>query len=310
MTLGRDVISCREPFMRWKTALHSVSYAGVWPGQTRLSLEAFLEKAKALGYDGVMLMAKRPHLSVLDYDEAARRRLRDKIQSVGLAVACLAGYTDFCLGSQRPEIPTREMQILYVTELARLARDLDCSLIRVFTGYAGPGVSLDQSWGWCVESLRECARRAAQFGVTIGVQNHHDTAVHHASLRDLLDDVAEPNCKTMFDAWAPALQGCDLVEAVGAMAPHVVHTTVADYVRRPRFTYVSPLVNYVRETDAIRAVPMGEGFIDYRAFFGALAKAGFDGYVAYEMCSPLRGGGSEANLDRCATQFLEFMAAV
>lgn len=294
--------------MRWKTALHSVSYAGVWPGQTRLSLEAFLEKARALGYDGVMLMAKRPHLSVLDYDEAARRRLRDKIQSLGLTVACLAGYTDFCLGSGRPDIPAREMQVLYVSELARLARDLDCSLIRVFTGYGGPDVSLDQSWGWCVESLRECSRRAAGFGVTVGIQNHHDTAVHHASLRDLLDDVAEPNCKAMFDAWAPALQGCDLVEAVDAMAPRIVHTTVADYVRRPRYTYVPPLVNYVRETDAIRAVPMGEGFIDYRTFFGALAKTAFDGYVAYEMCSVLRGGGSEANLDRCARQFLEFMA--
>lgn len=293
--------------MRWKTALHSISYAGVWPGQTRLSLDLFLEKAKSLGYDGVMLMAKRPHLSVLDFDDAARRRLRDKLESLELTVPCLAGYTDLCLGSEHPEIPTREMQVLYVTELARLAKDINCPLIRVFTGYSYSGVGYDQSWIGCVEALRECSRRAADFGVTIGVQNHHDTAVHHESLRDLLEEIAEPNCKAMFDAWSPALQGCDLVEAARQMAPYMVHTTVADYVRRPRYAYVPSLVNYVRETDAIRAVPMGAGFIDYRSFFRTLAEAGYTGSVAYEMCSPLRGGGSEANLDRCAKQFLDFL---
>jgi len=296
--------------MRWKTALHSVSYAGFWHGQARLALDAFLEKAASLGYDGVMLMAKRPHLSILDFDADARRRLKDKLASLGLVPVCLAGYTDFCIGNEHPEIPTREMQILYVSELARLARDIGSSMIRVFTGYGGTGATFDQNWNWCVEALRECSRRAAEFGVTVGVQNHHDTAVHHESLCDLLDDIAEPNCQAMFDAWAPALQGCELAQGVRRMGPRIVHTTVADYVRRPRYTYVPPLVNYSREPDAIRAVPMGEGFIDYRGFFRALAECGYSGYVAYEMCSPLRGGGSEANLDHCARQFLEYMAHV
>jgi hypothetical protein len=31
--------------------------------------------------------------------------------------------------------------------------------------------------------------------------------------------------------------------------------------------------------------------------------------VAYEMCSPLRGGGGLENLDRYAAKFLEFMRA-
>lgn len=56
--------------MPWKTALHSIGYSGLWPGQIRLPLDAFLDKAKALGYDGVMLMAKRPHLSVRDFAAA------------------------------------------------------------------------------------------------------------------------------------------------------------------------------------------------------------------------------------------------
>jgi sugar phosphate isomerase/epimerase len=294
--------------MPWKTALHSVSYAGLW-GQARLSLDDFLARARALGFAAVMLMAKRPHLSVLDCDTAARKALRQRLDQLGLTVACLAGYNDFGLGADRPDIPTREMQTLYIRELCRLARDLDCGLVRIFTGYPSTGVAFAQHWDGCVAALRECARLAAGFGVTLGVQNHHDTAAHYESLFDLLKEVAEPNCKAMFDAWAPALQGTDLAAAVTKLAPYIVHTTVADYVRRPRFRYDAALVNYLPEPPAVRAVPLGEGFIDYRTFFRALREVGFDGYVAYEMCSPLAGGGSEANLDACARRFGEFMAA-
>jgi sugar phosphate isomerase/epimerase len=290
-----------------KLALHSVSYAGVWPGQARLALPDFLQHARDLGFDAVMLMAKRPHLSILDNDSEARKRLRRQLEQLGLQVACLAGYTDFCMGGDRPDIPTREIQVLYVRELSRLARELDCGLVRVFTGFDYPGLALDQQWSWCVSSLRECAQHAGEFGVTVGVQNHHDIAVHPESLFDLLEEIGEPNCKAMFDAWAPALQGADLVAAVRKLAPYIVHTTVADYVRRPRFRYQPSLVNYVRNTDAVRAVPMGEGFIDYRGFFQALREIGYQGYVAYEMCSPLRGGGGVENLDRCARQFIEYM---
>jgi sugar phosphate isomerase/epimerase len=194
------------------------------------------------------------------------------------------------------------MQIHYVRELSRLAR--------VFTSYPSPGASCDALWRGSVTCLRECALHAAEFGVTLGVQNHHDLAVHHESLAELLDEVGQPNCRAMFDAWALALQGADPTEAVRAMGPRIAHTTVADYVRLPRFRYDPGLINYVAETPAVRAVPLGEGFIDYRRFFGALREAGYAGYVAYEMCSPLRGGGGLENLDRCARRFLEYLAAL
>jgi sugar phosphate isomerase/epimerase len=290
-----------------KTALHSVSYAGVWPGQARLDLTDFVEHASQLGFDAVMLMAKRPHLSPLDHDAEACKRLRHQLDRLGLEVACLAGYNDFCLGSDRPDIPTREQQTLYVRELCRMAHELNCPLVRIFTGFDYAGLSYDQQWTWCVSNLRDCARQAARFGVTLAVQNHHDLACHYESLFDLLMEVAEPNCKAAFDAWAPALQDTDPAAGARKLAPYLVHTTVADYVRRPRFRYLPALVNYSRESEVIRAVPMGEGFIDYRSFFSTLRDIGYQGAVAYEMCSYLRGGGSEENLNRYARRFLEYM---
>ncbi len=296
--------------MAFLPVLHSVSYAGLWPGQARLSLDEFLDKAAALGFGGVMLMAKRPHLSVLDYGPRECARLRERLARLGLRCAVIAGYNNFSADLEHPDIPQREIQIHYVAELARLARDLGAPVVRIFTAYEPPAAPYAALWRAAVETLRECARRAADFGVTLGVQNHHDLAVHYESQADLICAVNEPNCRAIFDAWAPALQGVDLAAAARRMAPLTCHTTAADYQRRPRFRYHPALVNYEPLTPSVQAVPMGEGFIDYRAFLRALREGGYDGPVAYEMCSPLLGGGEIDNLDRCARRFLEFLGSL
>jgi sugar phosphate isomerase/epimerase len=137
------------------------------------------------------------------------------------------------------------------------------------------------------------------------LQNHHDVGVSVDAYVELLDEVDHPNLRAMFDPWAPALHGDDLRAAARRLAPRMVQTTLADYVRLPRFVYRPELVNYERqEPAAVRAVPLGEGFLDLPGFFAGLREGGFDGYVAYEMCSPVRGGGSEANLDRTAAASL------
>ena len=94
-----------------KTCLHSVSYAGFWRGQAFLTVDEFLEKAKELGFDGVMLMAKRPHVSPFDYDEKARKALRKKIEGLGLELVCLAGYTDSISVTLNPYKPGRNLLI-------------------------------------------------------------------------------------------------------------------------------------------------------------------------------------------------------
>jgi sugar phosphate isomerase/epimerase len=288
--------------------LHSVSYSGSW-GQHALSVEEFVDKAAELGYDGVMLMAKRPHLSVLDWHTEPRRLLRERLESRGLRTVCIAGYTNFTADLEHGDIPHREIQISHVSDLAEMAHDLGGTLVRVFTGYESQSATPHAQWKMIVEALRECSRRAAQFGVTIGVQNHHDLACGFESLNDLILEVDEANCRAMFDAWAPALHGADLAAAAARLAPRTVHTTVANYQIRPRYKYLPTLVNYEKQTPEIRAVPIDEGFIDYAAFLSAMEAGGYCGAVAYEMCSPLHGGGSVENLDCYARKFLDFMRA-
>lgn len=289
-----------------RTALFSVGYAGLW-GQASLSLCEVVDKAAALGYEGVMVAGKRPHLSPLDATPDVLARVEDALARTGLRCDAIAAYTDFAGGSAA-EVPYAEMQVAYVESLSRLAARLGCGIVRVFTAYEPPGASVGTLWPRVVAALRECCDRAAEHGVTIAVQNHHDLAVHTDALLELLADIDRPNCKLGFDAWSPALRGEDLYESARRAAPHTVLTTNADYVRLPRFRYHPGAVNYQPAgPDLVRAVPFGDGFIDYPAFFRGLLDGGFDGVAAYEMCSPLRGGGSVANLDRCAARYLAWM---
>lgn len=286
--------------------LFSVSYSGSW-GQETLSLEQFIDRAADLGYEGVMLGGKRPHLSVLDWEPRERARLRSQIEQRGLRKVCVGAYTNFTADLEHADIPQREFQIHYVAALAEFARDLGGDLVRVFTGYEDPAAEYSRQWKLVVESLRECARRAADFGVTLGVQNHHDLGTAWQSQYDLIREIDEPNCKAVFDAWAPALHGADLAAAAQKMAPLTVQTIVANYQFRPRFRYDPAIINFIEQRPALSAVPVDEGFIDYAAFLEALYQGGFRGNIVYEMCSPLRDGNGRESLDEYARRFLEFV---
>jgi sugar phosphate isomerase/epimerase len=219
----------------------------------------------------------------------------------------VAGYTNFTADADHPEAPMREIQVAYVAELARLASDIGAPIVRVFTGYERDDVPFGTQWDWCVTALRECAVRADSYGVSIAIQNHHDIAVTAADLVDLIQEIHHPRCGAAFDAWAPALQGLNVERETERIAPYVIHTTVADYELRPRFGYRGGLVNYQRRQDRTVAVPVGQGVVDYAGFLGVLRSHGYEGYVAYEMCSELVGGGGMDRLDRCARGFLDFM---
>jgi len=293
-----------------RPALHSIGYAGLWRGQAFLSVDDFLVKAKQLGYDAVALMAKRPHVSPFDYDDNARKALRQKMERLGLKLAFLAGYTDFTVGMERQGIPYVEMQAVYVRELAKLAHDLGTDMVRIFTGYEQTGIPYETQYGAVLEGLKMAGREAARYGVTLAVQNHHDIALHHDAMYWLLKEVNMPNVMAGWDAWSPTMEGQtqeQIRAGVRKMQPFIVNTIAADYVKLPRFKYEPGLTNYAPQETVMRAVPMGKGVVDYKTFFGALKEIGYHGYITYEMCSILDGGGSIENLDRTARAFLEYM---
>lgn len=293
-----------------KTCLHSIGYSGLWRGQAFLTVDEFLLKAKELGYDGVMLMAKRPHLSPLDYDKEARARLRKRIEDLGLKLVGLAGYSDFTAGMDKPGIPHTEMQAAYLGQVAELASDLGTNMVRIFTGYERSGIPYDRQYATVVEGIALAAKEAQKYGITLVVQNHHDIAIHHDAMFWMLKEIGLPNVMAGWDAWSPTLEGLspeEIRQGVLKMKPFIVNTILADYVPLPRYNYDNTITNYSPARPVMRAVPVGEGMIDYRTFIEALKDIGYQGYLVYEMCEVLEGGGSIENLDAAAKKFLEYV---
>ena len=212
-----------------------------------LDVIPFLRKAAALGYRAVELGGKRPHLSSLDYrDRAKLDAVRDEAARLNLEIATIAGYTDFTAGRSTTDIPLVEMQIAYVDDLARMAAFLGAKVVRVFSGYSPTTEHYQSDWRKCVDALRQAADRAAEHSVTLGLQNHHDVGIAVEAYEELLDEVHHPHLKAMFDPWSVALTGGDLRASAERLAPRMVQTTLADYVRQERFAYDPAIVNYRR----------------------------------------------------------------
>jgi len=201
-----------------KPILFTVSYGGYW-GQTRLSLEDSIRKAKELGYSGVEVMGKRPHLSVVDCTLQDAKELRRLADDLGVEIATLAAYTNFTGGLESREVPFVEMQLAYLKRMAELGETLGAKIMRIFTGYFTDRLPYLAQWNLCVDAVREAAGIAAQHGITLGVQNHHDIGVSAESYEDFLDQVDHPNCKAMFDAWSIALHDSDLYYWARKLAP-------------------------------------------------------------------------------------------
>jgi sugar phosphate isomerase/epimerase len=233
--------------------------------------------------------------------------VQSALRQANVTCDVIAGYTNLAPG-RAAEVPDAEFQIAYIESLARIADKVGAKIVRIFTAYETDGTDPSALWRRVVTIVREMCERAAAHGVTIAIQNHHDLALDTDALLELLAEIDRPNCHLGFDAWSPALRGEDLYAAAKKAAPHTVITTNADYVRIPRYRYRPELVNYERVTpDFAQAVPFGTGFIDYAAFFRGLREGGFNGIATYEICSPIRGGGTLENLDDCARCYLVWM---
>ncbi len=99
-----------------------------------LTVDDFLRKAVELEFARVALVAKRPHVSPLDYSTTHGGNC-GQAPDHGLELAAMMGYSDFTAGLENPGIPSAEMNAAYIGVLAGLASDLGTSRLRIFTGY-------------------------------------------------------------------------------------------------------------------------------------------------------------------------------
>ncbi|MEK7270506.1 MAG: sugar phosphate isomerase/epimerase family protein [Planctomycetota bacterium] len=280
-----------------KVALHTISYGGFW-GQKVLSVEEIIGKAKAFGYDGIEIVAKRPHASPLEWTREKCLPVRDLLAKSGMTCFAVAGYTDFT----NPGTEFRDKELLYLREAIRMTKDLGCKILRVFAGGMGAlreGVNNRVAREKAIEQLKAAVPWAADAGITLALQNHPPVTNCPEDVLEIIEGVGSPVLQAVIDAPLFADVSEDTVVAgVKLLGKRIVHVHTSDYVLRPSNPY--PVPGGSIRGFATRYVPLGEGCLPFAAYVKALHDVGFQGALAYEMCSFLPGGGSEANLDKIA----------
>ncbi len=202
-----------------KIGLYSITYGGVWYSGGALTTEDVIRRARKFGYQGVEIDGKRPHGNPLDLPKARCERLRKLAADEGIEIYAVAANNDF--SSPIPE--HRESQMVYLRELLRMTSDLGAKLVRVFLAW--PGVTLlaegggrydiaqavwkaahkdftpEQTWAWCREGMAEACRLAADFGITLALQNHPPVIERgYLDCLRMVKEVGAPNLKICFDA--------------------------------------------------------------------------------------------------------------
>jgi sugar phosphate isomerase/epimerase len=271
-----------------KIGLYSITYGGVWYRGDALTVEQVIGRAKQFGYQGVEIDGKRPHGNPLDMPKARCQQLRKLAADQGIEIYAVAANNDF--SSPIPE--HREAQLLYLRELMRMTADLGGKLVRVFLAWPGvtllpegggrydfaqgvwkaehQGFSDEQTWVWCRQSLVEASALAADFGVTLALQNHPPVIKGYADTIRMAKEVASANLKLCFDARLEhSLDQVSVRKAVNEVG------------------VMQALWHFGGEYDRGAAGITVKG--DEKALAEALGlfDIGYQGYAGFELCHPL-----------------------
>jgi sugar phosphate isomerase/epimerase len=282
-----------------KVGLYTVSFSGVWYDGPGLPLREVVELAKAMGYDGVEIGAKRPHANPMDLDAKAREKIRAQAATLKLEIPAVAGYSNF----SSPIVEQRENELLVAREQIKLARDLGAPILRVFAAWRGvtmregsanyditrrhwpqgPDVTFLEQWDWCKECLKEIADAAGEAGVTLALQNHEPLVRDYIDVLDMVREVNSPALKACLDC--PLLTQQDtayVTDAVRATGPLQVHSHYGGEFDEVNGEAVQRSIRFSRRPT-----------YNYPDFVTALKGIGYTGYLTYEFCHPCLGKSHE-----------------
>jgi sugar phosphate isomerase/epimerase len=160
-----------EPIQRtrgphFKFSLAAYSYRDLLKGKSpKLTLNEFMEDCAKFGLDGTELTSyyfpPKPSVEFLR-DVKAYAFLR------GLDVSGTAVGNDFCF----PPGKRRDQEIANVKRWIEYADQMDAPVIRIFSGGAKQGQSVDEARNLAIEAIEECCEYAGKYGVFLALENH------------------------------------------------------------------------------------------------------------------------------------------
>ena len=190
--------------------LHSFSLRYQFRYRHDFSVQQFIEVAAKYGFTGVNISANGP----------GYRDLGGQSERHFAAVkASLAAHNLGC------ELDTSDTRPAHMRQLLDVTAAVGGDTLRVYTRYQGETTALIEQ---TVADLAAIASYAADRGIVVALENHED--FQGAAIAAILERVAHPNVRALFDYGNSQMVGEDPVVALTAMAPYVRSVHIKDHV--------------------------------------------------------------------------------
>jgi 3-dehydroshikimate dehydratase len=222
-----------------------------------------VEQLQVLAHHGIRHLEFRAihGINVLDLSESHHEQFRDLLQQRGFGLSAIGSP----IGKIRITEPFEDHLRRFDHALA-LAEFYSTPRIRVFSFYIPPGDDPQRHREEVVSRMRELARRAAERGVTLFLENEKgifgDTAERVGAVLDAVDS---PALAHAFDPANYVEVGQPIAEAWRRLGPRVRHLHVKDY---------DPATH--------RNVPAGSGRGEIPELLRWAVEAGYDGFAVLE----------------------------
>lgn len=272
---------------------------GVILDSFRCSIPDALQKAEALGVQGLQVYATHGDMSPDQLTGAKLHEFKDRVASHGLTISALCGDLGQGFADQRqnPGLIEQSRRIL------ELAGELGTPIVTTHIGVV-PADSNQDTY----KIMQEACRRLAEYADAMQARFAVETGPEIASrLKTFLDSLGSRGVSVNLD---PAnfimVTGDDPVAAVYTLKDYIVHTHAKDGRKLrdvPAEIIYSNIEANIQEAAAFIELPLGQGDVDFPAYLKALDDIGYKGFLTIE-----REVGEQPEQDiRLAVEFLKKM---
>ena len=237
-----------------------------------------LDKAQALGMNGVQIRVTSGELAPENMSTDARRELLKSIKDRGLTVSALCGDLGQGFGDpeKNPGLIERSKRIV------DMALDLETDVVTTHIGVV-PTDKAHPRYAIMQDACGQLAAYADSVRAHFAIETGPETA---ATLKEFLDGLHSKGVSVNLDpANFVMVTGDDPVQAVYTLKDYIVHTHAKD---GRRLRYVEPEIVYgVAEEEMLGSssfieLPLGEGDVDFAGYLKALEEIGYKGFLTIE----------------------------
>lgn len=248
-----------------------------------------LRKAKEAGAEGVQIYAVSGDMDPAVLTGAARKELRTYIESLSLEISALCGDL---AGHGFQDAAANPAKIEKSKRILDLAVELGTNIVTTHIGIV-PDDSSSPIYAAMQQACEELGVYAKSLNAYFAIETGPEPAAH---LKSFLDTLSTNGVSVNFDpANMVMVTGDDPVQGVKTLRDYIVHTHVKDGIRHrlvdPRNVYGylgyeamdhQKIADMATSGADFEEVPLGQGGVDFPAYFAALQEIGYTGYLTIE----------------------------